>query len=45
MHIDHVNEALSSPIMFTKVGGEITSYKVIALSGTLQVEELLQQVK
>lgn len=44
-HIDHVNEALSPPIMFSKVGGKITSYKAIAIGGTLQVEELLQQVK
>jgi hypothetical protein len=31
--------------MFTKVGGEIAIYKVIAISGTLQVEKLSQQVK
>jgi hypothetical protein len=31
--------------MFTKVSGEITSYKAIVVGGTLQVEKLLQQVK
>ncbi len=33
-HIDHVNLALSPPIMFIKFGGEITSYKAIVVGGT-----------